>query len=104
MSDPQAPRIAAGPQTDNARSVIARERFQATQAAVLYPATPSDAGAALNRYTMMIEPVGHPEARRELVVKARDDGDAYDQAADHAAAELPYRCTIAIAKIEEIRR
>ena len=71
---------------------------------MLYPATPSDAGAALNRYTMMIEPVGHPEARRELVVKARDDGDAYDQAADHAAAELPYRCTIAIAKIEEIRR
>jgi hypothetical protein len=48
-----------------------------------------------------IEPAGHPEARCELVVQARDPGDAYDQAADHVAAELPYRCTIAIAKVEE---
>jgi hypothetical protein len=56
----------------------------------------------VKRYTMVIEPVAHPEARRKLVVGARDDGDADDQASDHAAAELPYPCTIAITKIEEI--
>jgi|GEM_PF-3718266 len=57
---------------------------------------------ATKRYTMAIEPAAHPEARYEVVVEARDDGDAYDQAGDHAAAELPYHCTIAIAKIEEV--
>ena len=56
----------------------------------------------MKRYIMVIEPAAHPEARRKLIVEARDDGDAYDQAADHAATELPYRCTIAIAKIDEI--
>ena len=63
--------------------------------------TSSAAGAAMKRYTMVIEPAAHPEARRELVVEARDDGDAYDQAADHVSAELPYRCTIIIATVEE---
>lgn len=56
----------------------------------------------MKRYIMVIEPAAHPEARRNLIVEACDDGDAYDQASDHAAAELPYRCTIAIAKIDEI--
>jgi hypothetical protein len=57
---------------------------------------------ALRRYTMVIEPAGHPEARYNVLVDAPGDGAAYDQASDHAAAELPYHCRIAIAKIEEI--
>lgn len=56
----------------------------------------------MKRYNMVIEPAAHLEARPNLIVEARDDGDAYDQAGDHAAAELPYRCTIVIAKIDEI--
>jgi hypothetical protein len=63
---------------------------------------PADRDPRMKRYTLVIEPAAYPEARREVIVEARDDGDAYDQAADHAAAELPYHCTIAIAKIEEI--
>ena len=51
---------------------------------------------------MVIEPAGHPEARYNVLVDAPGDGAAYDQASDHAAAELPYHCRIAIAKIEEI--
>jgi hypothetical protein len=57
---------------------------------------------ALRRYTMAIEPAGYPEARYHVIVDAPGDGAAYDQASDHAAAELPYHCRIAIAKIEEI--
>ena len=57
---------------------------------------------AMKRYTMVIEPAAHQEARCKLVVEAADNGDAYDQASDHAAAELPYHCNITIAKIEEI--
>ena len=57
---------------------------------------------AIKRYTMVIEPAAHPEARSKLVVEAADNGDAYDQANDHAAAESPYRCTIAIEKVEKI--
>ena len=56
----------------------------------------------MRRYILLIEATGHPEARREVVVEARDDGDAYDQAADHAAAELPYHCTFAISEREDI--
>jgi hypothetical protein len=56
----------------------------------------------MKRYTLSIEPAAHPEARREVVVEARDDGDAYDQAADHAAAELLYHCTMAITRTDEI--
>ncbi len=56
--------------------------------------------SAMKRYTMVIEAADHPEARFEVVVDARDDGDAYDQARDHAAAEMPYRCTITMAKME----
>jgi hypothetical protein len=62
----------------------------------------ADGAVTMKRYTLVIESAAHPEARREVVVEARNDGDAYDQAADHAAVELPYRCTIAIAKVEEI--
>ena len=57
---------------------------------------------AMKRYTMAIEPAGHPEARYNVIVDAPDDGAAYDQASDHAAAESAYHCRIAIAKIEEI--
>ena len=56
----------------------------------------------MKRYTLIVEPAAHPEARREVVVEARNAGDAYDQAADHVAAELPYHCTIAIARTEDI--
>jgi hypothetical protein len=52
---------------------------------------------------MAIEPAGHPEARYNVIVDAPDNGAAYDQASDRAAAELPYHCRIAIGKIEEIR-
>jgi hypothetical protein len=62
---------------------------------------PADRGPRMKRYTLVIEPAAHPEARRKVIVEARDDGDAYDQAADHAAAELPYRRTIAIEEIVE---
>jgi hypothetical protein len=66
------------------------------------PAALVGCSPALRRYTMAIEPAGHPEARYNVIVDALDDGAAYDQASDHAAAELPYHCNITIAKIEEI--
>lgn len=56
----------------------------------------------MKRYTIVIEPAAHPEARRELVVEARSDGDACDQAADQVAAESPYHCTIAIVRTENL--
>jgi hypothetical protein len=67
------------------------------------PAALVGSSPALRRYTMAIEPAGHPEARYNLIVDAPDNGAAYDQASDHAAAESPYHCRIAIAKIEKIR-
>ncbi|MBV8889619.1 MAG: hypothetical protein JO305_08135 [Alphaproteobacteria bacterium] len=66
------------------------------------PAIAAPRDAATKHYTLRIEPAGHPEARYEVVVEAGDDGDAYDQAIDHAAAESPYHCTIAITKVDEI--
>ncbi len=48
----------------------------------------------MRRYTLISEPAAHLEARREVVVEARNDGEAYDQAADHVAAEVPYHCTL----------
>jgi hypothetical protein len=66
------------------------------------PAASVGRSPALRRYTMAIEPAGHPEARYNVIVDAPDDGAAYDQASDHAAAESPYHCRIAIAKIEKI--
>jgi hypothetical protein len=68
------------------------------------PAASVGRSPALRRYTMAIEPAGHPEARYTVIVDAPDDGAAYDQASDHAAAELPYHCRIAIAKLEKIGR
>jgi|HubBroStandDraft_4_1064222.scaffolds.fasta_scaffold03800_7 hypothetical protein len=56
----------------------------------------------MKRYTLISEPAAHLEARREVVVEARNDGEAYDQAADHVAAEVPYHCTISIARTEDI--
>jgi hypothetical protein len=67
------------------------------------PAASVGCSPALRRYTMAIEPAGHPEARYNVIVDALDDDAAYDQASDHAAAESPYHCRIAIAKIEKIR-
>jgi hypothetical protein len=66
------------------------------------PAASVGYSPALRRYTVAIEPAGHPEARYNVIVDAPDDGAAYDQASDHSAAESPYHCTIAIARIEEI--
>jgi hypothetical protein len=66
------------------------------------PAASVGRSPALRHYTMAIEPAGHPEARYNVIVDAPDNGAAYDQASDHTAAELPYHCRIAIAKIEEI--
>ena len=58
--------------------------------------------AALRRYTMAIDPAGHPEARYNVIIDAPDEGAAYDQARDHGSAECPYHFRIALAKIEEI--
>ena len=66
------------------------------------PAASVGCSPALRRYTMAIEPAGHPEARYNVIVDAPGAGAAYDQASDHAAAESPYHSRIAIAKIDEI--
>jgi hypothetical protein len=72
MSDPQSLRIGAGLQTDDARTVLARAILSGARRSAC-PVAPCDVGAAMKRYTVMTEPSGHPEARREMFVEACDE-------------------------------